>query len=572
LTSGGSVSGKDFANWTTGSVSGTKHEDKNADGSPAGDPGKSGFTIYVDYNNNKALDSGEPSAVTAADGTYSITGVKPGSWNVREVGQTGWTCSYPNPGGTAPKTSTDCAQPLTMTSSGSVSGKDFANWTTGTATGMKFNAADAAHPGLAGWTVRAYVDTNGDGTLQSTETTVGATATTGTGGTYSLALNPGTKYVVCEVTQSNWLQLSPSNALCANAPSGVAPGGYAVSVTSSGTVGGNDFGNVPFNSTSTMTDSSFQLADDLTPWTISDFEILLNSSNTIVATNPGQFYYHQRAVNTSGGSASMQFTIKWPCQFTTQTVGGQPIHAYVQYAGDSANTWRDFTGTATGITWNNGPVASCDKNTTAGPQGTGTITVNGVPANAKVWVTVHLDYALKGLTAPSSTFGTPPINYTPFTSTIVVGASGSSVSSTSLLGRGKKVTVVYGTLTDSGGNPLAGVWVRATQGTNTAIGQTGGDGQYIFYDGESCTTASFITSCSGASATTWNFAKGTSSVKIDILGDGATAAASPTYPTGKTSATVKSGSTSYATLTAPNGYSFNVANGSAYNRDWRFGP
>jgi hypothetical protein len=324
-----------------------------------------------------------------------------------------------------------------------------------------------------------------------------------------------------------------------------------------------------------MTDSSFQLADDLTPWTITDFEILLNPSNSIVATNPGQFYYHQRAVNTSGGTASMQFTINWPCQFTTQTVGGQPIHAYVQLPGDAPNTWRDYTGTATGITWTNSAASSCPMTTSGGTPGKGTITVNGVPANAKVWVTVHLDYNLKGLTAPSSTFGTPPINYTPFTSSIVIGTSGSSVSSGSLLGRGKKVTVVYGTLTDSSGNPMAGVWVRATQGSNTAIGYTGGDGQYIFYDGEGCATASFIVSCAGASTTTWNFAKGTSTVKIDVLGDGAPgnpATATPTYPTGKTSATVKSGTTTYATLAQPNGYSFSVANGSAYSRDWRFGP
>ena len=37
----------------------------------AGEPGVGGVTIYVDYNDNAKLDSGEPSAVTAADGTYT---------------------------------------------------------------------------------------------------------------------------------------------------------------------------------------------------------------------------------------------------------------------------------------------------------------------------------------------------------------------------------------------------------------------------------------------------------------------------------------------------------------------
>jgi hypothetical protein len=223
----------------------------------------------------------------------------------------------------------------------------------------------------------------------------------------------------------------------------------------------------------------------------------------------------------------------------------------------------------------NSAASSCDKNSSAGPLGQGKITVNGVPANAKVWVTVHLDYNLKGLTAPSGSFGTPPVTYTPFTSTAAISNTGVSTSNTSLLGRGKKVTLAYGTLTDSSGTPLNGVWVRLTQGSNVAIGQTGADGQYIFYDGENCAVASFIYSCSGASSTVWNFAKGNGSTKVDLLGDVASfpggPALIPTYPYGKTGATVKSGTTMFATLTAPNGYTFSVANGSAYNRDWKFG-
>jgi hypothetical protein len=144
------------------------------------------------------------------------------------------------------------------------------------------------------------------------------------------------------------------------------------------------------------------------------------------------------------------------------------------------------------------------------------------------------------------------------------------------LGRGKKATVAYGTLTDSSGTPLSGVWVQLTQGSNTAAGQTGADGQYIFYDGENCATASFVTGCTGASTSTWNFGKGTGSTKIDILGDAfsypVAPAVFPTYPMGKTSATIKSGTTTFATLSAPNGYTFSVANGNAYNRDWKFGP
>ena len=62
----------------------------------APDVGLGGWTIFVDYDNDGVLDAGEPSAVTAADGSYKITGIKDGTWNVREVGQPDWSCTSPN--------------------------------------------------------------------------------------------------------------------------------------------------------------------------------------------------------------------------------------------------------------------------------------------------------------------------------------------------------------------------------------------------------------------------------------------------------------------------------------------
>ena len=336
-----------------------------------------------------------------------------------------------------------------------------------------------------------------------------------------------------------------------------------MNVTSGSSEGAKDFGNVRFASTSTMTSSAFQLVDELSPWTIADFEILLNPKNTIVATNPGQFYYHQRGANTSSAPASMQFTINWPCQFETQTAGGQPIHAYVQYASDTANTWRDWLSQSSNVTWSN---AMCST------AGTGTITVNNVPAGARVWVNVHLDYKLKGTTAPSSTFGTPPITYGPFQSTIVIADVGSSYSSTSLLGRGKKVTVVYGRASDPSGAPMVGVWVKLSQGSNWAIAKTDNDGFYVFYDGQNCTPSDGLQVCSSA---TWIYANGSSvSSKLEILGDGAAATGSPAYPGAKTTASVRSGAQTFASFSSPTtpSYTFSVAKSSAYNRDWRFGP
>jgi uncharacterized protein (DUF2141 family) len=598
LTSGQAKPADDFGNYQKASMAGRKFEDANADGSGTGDAGKGGFVInaYADSNGDGALQASEFSVGAAAaatsavsDGSYTLTGLKPGKYVICEVQQANWFQSAPT--GTLCQSGSSTlgkgGYTETLTSGQAKVGDDFGNYTTGTVTGAKFQdqnsngTQDSGDNGLAGWEIRAYVDTNTNGIVDSGETAF-FPATTGPTGAYTLALKPGA-YVVCEVMPTNWLQTKPTGTRCQNAtvPTGTipGPGGYNVVVTSSSTANsGKDFGNAAFGSTSTITDSSFQLADDLTPWRFTDFEILLNPSNTIVATNPGQFYYHQRGLNTSGSTASMQFTVNWPCQFTTQTAGGQPIHAYVQYASDSANTWRDFTPQSTNIMWTNAPLASCSKTTTAGPLGTGTITVNNVPAGAKVWVTVHLDYALKGTTAPSSSFGTPPISYMPFQSTIAISSIGSSYSSTSLVGRGKKVSMVYGRAIDSSGNPLQNVWIRATQGANVAWAQTDINGNYVFYDGQSCSPgyAGSIQFCTGAlSATsTWTFPKGNSSLTLDVMGDDTTTpSASPTYPTGKMTASIVSGTQTFGSkfTATPPGYTLTVANGSAFNRDFKFG-
>jgi hypothetical protein len=325
-----------------------------------------------------------------------------------------------------------------------------------------------------------------------------------------------------------------------------------------------DFGNAHFDSGSTMTDSAFRLVDDLQPWTIGDFEILMNPKNEIVATNPGQFYYHQRAVNTSGTTSSVKFDIDWPCQFVPQTSGGQPIHAYVQLPGDSANTWRDWLSKSSNVS---ATQASCP----LGPDGT--ITVNDVPANAKVWVTVHLDYRLKGTTA-SAGFGNPPIIYKPFQSTATT-SGGASYSSESLVGRGKKVTVLYGRMINkSTGAALPNVWIRVTQGGNTATTTTDIDGNFVFFDTQGCADDGIVR-CTGVSNAIWNFATGNNvSTKLDTLGDGATPTAVTPWPTGKTTATVYSGNQTFGTFTSPTAplYTFNVTKNNAYDRDWKLGP
>src|SRR2546426_5603289 len=116
----------------------------------------------------------------------------------------------------------------------------------GTKSGVKFNdlnangVKDVGEPGLAGWTISAYTDGNGDGTLSATEAAApAATAITGDTGAYKLTLCPGS-YVVCELLQPTWTQSRPVNTKCA-AGTGLGPGGYALTVTSGSSFTGNDF-------------------------------------------------------------------------------------------------------------------------------------------------------------------------------------------------------------------------------------------------------------------------------------------------------------------------------------------
>jgi type VI secretion system secreted protein VgrG len=109
----------------TSIVTGLKFNDLDGDGmQDAGDPGLQGWTIYVDYNNDGMFQPAiEPSAVTNADGTYTILGVDPGIWRVREITQVGWINTFPTTGDIFGRYSL-----VNVPTDGSVSGINFGNF------------------------------------------------------------------------------------------------------------------------------------------------------------------------------------------------------------------------------------------------------------------------------------------------------------------------------------------------------------------------------------------------------------------------------------------------------------
>ena len=60
--------------------------------------GLGGWTIFLDLANDGHLDPGDPSTTTADDGSFSFTGLEPGTYTVAEVLQPGWLETYPAAG------------------------------------------------------------------------------------------------------------------------------------------------------------------------------------------------------------------------------------------------------------------------------------------------------------------------------------------------------------------------------------------------------------------------------------------------------------------------------------------
>ncbi|MHB8974950.1 MAG: SdrD B-like domain-containing protein [Pirellulaceae bacterium] len=82
-------------------ISGAVLNDLNANGlKDGGELGQSGWTVYLDADGNGQLGTGETSAMTAGDGSYSFNGLAAGTYTVAEVLQLGWQRT--SPVGTAP--------------------------------------------------------------------------------------------------------------------------------------------------------------------------------------------------------------------------------------------------------------------------------------------------------------------------------------------------------------------------------------------------------------------------------------------------------------------------------------
>jgi protocatechuate 3,4-dioxygenase beta subunit len=183
----------------TGSISGTV-SGKSASGSTSG---LSGVLVYIDTNNVGVPVSGDPGAITASNGTYSLTGLGAGTYSVREVVPSGYTQTSPS---TTPTK-------VTLTSnSQAVTGENFVDTAVvvakpGSIAGTVSKIVNNVTSAFAGVTV--YLDNNNDGSFDSGDTST----TTSSTGTYSFTNLPsGVTYHLREVVPSGYSQTTPTTS------------------------------------------------------------------------------------------------------------------------------------------------------------------------------------------------------------------------------------------------------------------------------------------------------------------------------------------------------------------------
>jgi hypothetical protein len=205
-----------------------------------------------------------------------------------------------------------------------------------------------------------------------------------------------------------------------------------------------------------LTDSEFN--------PVTYFDVIFSKDRSggykLVATNPGQFYYNINISNNWPIAVdTLTINAEIPMNFTLK--GAVPIHVYLDGV--------DITDTCT-------------------IDGT-TITITNILAGSEVYITIHIDYALKGTiyTSPDE-FGLKD-----YTFTVTVKGSGSATggsltgtytSSATLIAHQKKTTAIAGFITDADGNPIAGATVKLYDSNNNLLGETVTDenGFYYFLD------------------------------------------------------------------------------------------
>jgi hypothetical protein len=143
-----------FGDFQLGSVSGQVFNDLNGNGAQdAGEPGLAGWRVYLDGNGNGQYDFWEPSAVTDANGNYTITGLRANTYTLAEsLRGPGWSQTGP------------AGQPYTViinTSGQNLTGLNFGNHLSGVGPVGPESLVNVTTAGTQGYYYAAAGNTNG---------------------------------------------------------------------------------------------------------------------------------------------------------------------------------------------------------------------------------------------------------------------------------------------------------------------------------------------------------------------------------------------------------------------------
>ena len=447
-----------FGDLQQGTVTGTVFSDLNGDGvKQAGEPGISSVTIEL-------VDSGGAivaSTTTAANGTYTFSGVTPGSYTVREPTQpTGYVSTTPNAVGVVVPT-------------GGVGSANFGEQQQGTVSGT------------------VYTDTNGDGTQQAGESglsgvtvqllnasgAVIATTTTAGDGSYSFTgVTPGA-YSVRETDPAGYVSTTPNTVPVSVPNGGSANASFGDQQT--GVISGVAY-------TDTNGDGTQQAGESgLSGVTVQ----LLNATGTVIATTTTAGDGSYSFTGVTPGAYSVRETD--PAGYVSTTPNTVPVS--VPNGGSANASFGDQqTGVISGVAYTD---TNGDGTQQAGENGLSGVTVDLLNSSGTVIATTTTagdgSYSFTGVTPGAySVRETDPIGYVSTTLNTVPVSVPNGGSASANFGDQQTGTISGTTYTDTNGdgtqqageNGLSGVTVDLLNSSGTVIATTttAGDGSYSF--------------------------------------------------------------------------------------------
>jgi uncharacterized repeat protein (TIGR01451 family) len=292
---------------TCGEVKGTKFNDLNVNHQrDAGEPGLQGWTITA-TGTTSGGQAFTTSTTTAADGTYTLADIPPGTYTICETLQTGWNQSLPQSGASCTSGGATFGYSVTLGLGQIVTGKDFGNY-------------QNAH---------LTISKTADKTTVNAGDQIGFTVTltnTGTG-------------TATGVTLSDTLPSAPGVTWSLDTAGSIIPSGISCAVTTGSpqslTCGATPSTNGPFNLAAGAT---------LKLHVTSPTSSATCASNTL--TNTASFTSQNGG---SGSSASVTITVNCPSLTLTKTADNSSVNAGEQI-GFTVTLKNTGTGDATGVT------------------------------------------------------------------------------------------------------------------------------------------------------------------------------------------------------------------------------